>query len=352
MKLKKFGILAAGLVVAGVAMATSACSAGSSSNGGKVVLSTFGLSTKQMQSDVLKPFTKETNVKVSTQFGDSSTRLTQIQHNPNSGVDVIEMAQNNAVTGAKKKLFAKLNFSKLKNFKYLSATQQKLAKQTNSVPYTLNSIGIIYNPKKVNLKEWNQLWDKNLKGKIAIPDITTTFGPAMLYLAGDHAKTAVTSDNGEAAFKALKELKPNVVKTYAQSSDLSNMFKTGEIEAAVVGDYAVGMLQATNPDLKYVVPASGTYANYDNVAILKNSKNQDAAYKYIDFRLSEKIQKKVAGAKSLNNAPVNTQVKLTESEAANKTYGDIAKRAKTIDFFYVNDHMASWISKWNKIMNQ
>ena len=73
-----------------------------------------------MRSDVLNPFSKKYNVKVSTQFGDSSTLLTQIEHNPNSNVDVIELAQNNAVTGAKKKLFKKLDFSKIKNFKYLS----------------------------------------------------------------------------------------------------------------------------------------------------------------------------------------------------------------------------------------
>ena len=174
----------------------------------------------------------------------------------------------------------------------------------------------------------------------------------MLYVAGDHANVDVTKDDGKAAFQAMKQLKPNVVKTYAQSSDLSNMFKTGEITVAVVGDYAVGMLKATNPSLKYMVPASGTYANYNNIVILKNSKNADAAYKYIDFRLSKENQKKVAGAKSLNNAPVNSQVELSPAEAANKTYGDIAKRAKTIDFFYVNSHMSSWISQWNKIMNQ
>lgn len=350
MKFKKVCLLATGLVAAGVAIATSGCS--SKSSDAKLVVSTFGLSTKQMRSDVLNPFAKQNNVKITTQFGDSSTRLTQIEHNPNSAVDVIDLAQNNAVTGAKKKLFKKLDFSKIKNFKYLSSDQQKLAKDTNTVPYTLNSLGIIYNPKKVHIKDWNDLWSSNLKGKIAIPDFTTTFGPAMLYIAGDHAKVAVPSDNGKAAFKAIKDLKPNVVKTYSQSSDLSNMFKTGEISAAVVGDYAVGMLQATDASLKYIVPVSGTYANYDNMGILKNSKNANAAYKFIDFRLGKAIQKKVASASSLNNAPVNSQVKLTPAEAANKTYGDVAKRAKTIDFYYVNSHMSAWITQWNKILNQ
>ena len=110
MNFKKVGLLAASfLLVGSVAFGTTACSSQSSSNGGNLTVSTFGLSTKQMQNDVLKPFAKQSSVKVKTQFGDSATRLTQIEHNPNTGVDVIELAQNNAVTGDKKKLFKKLD---------------------------------------------------------------------------------------------------------------------------------------------------------------------------------------------------------------------------------------------------
>ncbi|KRM91948.1 ABC transporter substrate-binding protein [Liquorilactobacillus cacaonum] len=345
-KSRKLKILAAGLIFAG-ALAIGNVKADAK----QITVSTFGLSTKQMTSDILNPFTKVTGIKTKTQFGDSAQRFTQIEHNTNSGVDVIELSQNNALSGKKKNLFTKLNTGKLKNFKYLSSSEQKLAKETNSVPYTVNSVGIIYNPKKVKITSWNQLWSKKLRNKIAIPDMTTTFGPAMLYIAGDYAKTSVTKDGGNAAFKAIKSLKPNVVKTYTQSSDLTNMFKTGEIDVAVVGDYAVQMVKSSNTGLKYFVPKSGTYANYDTVSIVKGSKNTTAAYKYIDYRISKAAQKKVAGLNSLNNAPVNTKVKLTKKESEYKTYGAIAKRAKTIDFSYVNSHLAKWITKWNSIMN-
>ncbi|MGX7021351.1 extracellular solute-binding protein [Pediococcus ethanolidurans] len=338
-----------GLVV--VALLTG-CSV-KSSQSSSLTLSTFGISTKQMARDVTKPFTKKTKVTVKTQSGDSAARYTQVAHNPNNGVDVIELSQNNALSGYKKGTWAKLDTSKLKNFKYLSTAQQKLAKQTNSVPYTVNSVGIIYNPKKVGkITSWNQLWNSKLKNKIAIPDITTTFGPAMLYIAGDHAGTQVTEDGGTAAFKAMAELKPNVVKTYTESSDLANMFKNGEIDVAVVGDFAVSMIQDADSNTVYTVPASGTYANYDTVSILKKSKNKAAAYKYIDYRLGKKAQKAVASTKSLNNVPVNKTVKLSANNSKNKTYGSIAKRAKTINFNYVNDHLTTWITKWNKLMNK
>lgn len=336
--------LVATLLVAG-------CSNGSSKKESKqITVSTFGLATKQMTRDVFTPFGKDNNLTVKSQFGDSSSRFTQIEHNPNSSVDVVELAQNNAVAGEKKQVFKKLDFSKIKNFKYLTKDQQKLAKETNSVPYTVNSIGIIYNPKTVGkITSWDQLWDKKLANKVAIPDIATTFGPAMVYLASDHAKTDVTKDNGKAAFKSLEDLKPNIVKTYSKSSDLANMFKSGEVDVAVVGDFAVGMLKGVSSDLDYVVPESGTYANYDTASILKNSKNTDASYKYIDYRISKESQTTVAGAKSLNNAPVNSQVTLKNPK--DMTYGDVAKRAKMIDFNYVNKELPSWIKTWNQTMN-
>lgn len=56
MNFKKVGLLAASfLLVGSVAFGTTACSSRSSSNGGNLTVSTFGLSTKQMQNDVLNP---------------------------------------------------------------------------------------------------------------------------------------------------------------------------------------------------------------------------------------------------------------------------------------------------------
>ena len=34
------------------------------------------------------------------------------------------------------------------------------------------------------------------------------------------------------------------------------------------------------------------------------------------------------------------------------TYGEVAKRAKTVDFKLVNENLKAWIDQWNKILNQ
>lgn len=317
-----------------------------------LVISTFGLEEDKMQEDVFKPFEEKYNVDIVLETGTSSERLTKLKSNPNSTVDVIELSQSNAADGVTAGLFEKVDSKNVPNMDNLIDSAKDLAADGSGPAYTLNSIGIVYNKKAAGkeIKEWDDLWDSSLKGKISIPDITTTFGPAMLYVASNHKDVDLTKDNGKAAFEAITDLAPNVVKTYSKSSDLANMFQSGEIVAAVVGDFAVPIITESNPDVAYVVPESGTYANFNTININKNSKNKDLAYKYIDWRLSQDIQEKTAV--SLNEAPTNKNVVLDDETAKNKTYGDVAERTNKVDSLFVNKNLESWINQWNRILNK
>lgn len=216
--------------------------------------------------------------------------------------------------------------------------------------YTLNSIGIVVDPtSNIEINSWEDLWKPELKGKIAIPDITTTNGAAVVDIAATKAGVDITEDNGEAAFKELEKLKPNVVKTYSKSSDLANMFSSGEIVAAIASDFAFETIQKAKPEVINVIPESGTYLNFNTININANSKNKDLAYEFINYVLSDEVQERAA--KALNDAPINTDVKLNEEDAKNLAYGDIVKNAKTIDYKVVNPLMNDWINKWNRVMN-
>ena len=184
--------------------------------------------------------------------------------------------------------------------------------------------------------------------QVSIPEITTTFGPAMVYVASDHAGVDVTTDNGEAAFKALADLKPNLVKTYTKSSDLINMFTSGEVAAAVVGDFGVPTIVAANPTLVYVTP-DGAYANFNTINVTKNCANKELAYEYINYRISEELQTKTG--KALNEAPTNMDVTFTEEESKDMTYGDKAAKVKVVDYAFVNPILNNWIDQWNRTIN-
>lgn len=352
----KKGFLVSSVVLASMFILT-ACGGGSETNSSEakeskdLVVSTFGLSEDIVKSDVMDPFEKEFDAKITMDLGNSGDRFNKLISNPR-GIDVIELAQANSADGASQELFEKLDESKIPNLADLTEGAKEVFDSGAGVPIAVNSVGIVYDREKVGkeITSWSDLWDSALEGKISIPEITTTAGPLMMYIASDHAGVAIEDDNGEAAFEALEELKPNIVKTYARSSDLANMFQAGEIEAAIVMDFAYDIVKGDSDTIEYVVPESGTYANYNTINIPKEAANKELAYSFINYRISEESQK--TKALSLNEAPTNDKVELSEEEAGNMTYGAVADRAKNIDFDFVNSQMTDWIDRWNRLINQ
>jgi putative spermidine/putrescine transport system substrate-binding protein len=301
--------------------------------------------------DVFEPFEKANNCTVVLELGNAAERYTKLASNPNSTIDILELAQKDAANGYGAGLYAKVDYAKVPNSKELIPGVQEMIKSGYGPAYSINSIGIIYNPSAIGfeIKEWNDLWRPELAGKISIPDITTTFGPAMVYLAADYAETPVATDKGEAAFKALTALKPNIVKIYARSSDLANMFVSGEVVAAIVGDFAVPVISAALPEVQFLVPASGTYANFNTLDVAANSKNKELAHAYINWRISRDLQSQTAV--DIHDGPTNATVALTAEQGQNLTYGDVAKRARAIDYTLVNSLMAQWVDTWNHTLN-
>lgn len=318
----------------------------------QLIVSTFALSEDIVQRDVIKPFETNHGVSVTLDLGNSADRYTKMTNNKNSGIDVIELAQNHGTQGNKEGVFAKMTDKEVPNISELTEGAKEVFESGAGVPIAVNSIGIVYNEKALGRKitEWEDLWASDLKGKISVPDITTTAGPMMMYVASDYNQTDITKDNGKKAFEAMTALRPNVVKTYTKSSDLANMFQSEEILVAVVADFAVDIIKGASSDVSYVVPESGTYANYNTINVLENAKNKEVAYDFVNDRISKSQQQ--TKALSLNEGPVNQMVGLTEKEAENITYGDVAKRAKMIDFNFVNEAMDEWINTWNRTMNQ
>ncbi len=316
----------------------------------KLVLSTYGLSEDISAEEVYKPFEDQFGCKIITETGSTNERYTKLSANAESSIDVIELSQAMTAKGIEEGLFEPLDLKKIENSQNLIGTAKTMAEAGQGVAYTINSIGIMYDPEAVGfeIKSFDDLWKAELEGSVAIPDITTTFGPAMVYMASDYKGVDVTSDNGKAAFEALEELKPNLVKTYAKSSDLINMFTSGEIKAAIVGDFGVPTIQKAAPNLVYVSPEV-TYANFNTISITKNSKNKELAYEYINYRLSKELQEKTT--KALNEAPTNNQVTVAEENSKNMTYGPIAENAKVLDYTFVNPVLSDWIDQWNRIIN-
>lgn len=318
----------------------------------ELVISTWGYNEDILWEDVFKPFEEEHNVKIVLETGNNSERLTKLKTNPNSTVDIMYLAEAFAQQGIDEGLFEEIDYSKLSNGEYIHPKAQYIVDRNSGPAYTLNRAAICYDPNNVDIEinSWNDLWDPSLKGKISIPELSTTFGPSVMYIASNKAGVDITTDNGEAAFNELEALKPNLVKTYSRSSDLANMFSNGEIAVAVTADFAFDRIKDAVPDAKYIDPAEGGYINFNTINIVKGTENLDLAYEFIDYALSKEVQDRTS--KSLSESPINTQVELSEEDAAKLTYGENVDKGNTIDYTFVNTVMNEWINTWNRILNQ
>ena len=306
------GVLSASLLVG--------CKAKDNSAGSdKLIISTWGLNEDVLKKEIFEPFAEEHGVEVVLEVGNNSDRLTKMKNNPNSNIDITYLAESFSEQGIEAGIFEKLDYSKIPNAQKINEKAKYTVENGYGPAYTLNSIGIVVDPtSNIEINSWEDLWKPELKGKIAIPDITTTNGAAVVDIAATKAGVDITEDNGEAAFKELEKLKPNVVKTYSKSSDLANMFSSGEIVAAIASDFAFETIQKAKPEVINVIPESGTYLNFNTININANSKNKDLAYEFINYVLSDEVQERAA--KALNDAPINTDVKLNEEDAKNLAY--------------------------------
>jgi len=318
----------------------------------ELVISTWGYSEDLLWENVFTPFEEANNVKIVLETGNNSERLTKLKSNPDSNIDIMYLAEAFAQDGIEAGLFEEIDYSKVENSAKIDAKAKYLVDAGYGPAYTLNRAAIAYNPNKVGfeIKSWNDLWNPDLKGKVSIPEITTTFGPATMYIASNYKGVDIASDKGEAAFKALEALKPNLVKTYTKSSDLANMFASDEIAVAITADFAYGRIKSGAPEVVFVDPEEGAYVNFNTINVVKASKNKELALKFIDYALSTEVQTRTA--KALGESPINAEVQLTEEEAASLTYGEVVGKSNTVDHKFGNSVKMQWIDNWNRTLNQ
>ncbi|MHA1567780.1 MAG: ABC transporter substrate-binding protein, partial [Alphaproteobacteria bacterium] len=295
-----------------------------------LVISTWAFNADKLKANIYEPFEKANNVKIVVETGNNSDRLNKVRLREGSTVDLIYLADAFAMQGIEEGLFEVIDRSNLPNVANLYGLAQAPHGQDYGPAYTVGRFGIIFDSAAVStpLNSWSDLWRDDLAGNISVPGITTTAGPMLVLAAGDKAGMA---GDAEAAFKELAGLKPNLVKTYNRSSELVNLFAQGEIIVGAAQDFAFGRIQDAVPTAVWVNPVEGAYANLNTINIVKGSKNKALAEKYINFVLSADVQKALALARV--DSPVNTDVALSDDEAAGLTYGaDLIGSLQTVDW--------------------
>lgn len=310
-------------------------------------ISWWGYNGDKLNANIIEPFKKMCDCDVVFETGNNADRLNKLAVRNGDGVDVVFLTDSYSQIGIEKDLFQKIDRSKIPNVTKLWDLAQ--APQGDYGPaYSVGRVSIVYDSDQVEpITSWNDLWRKDLANSVSLPGITTTAGPMMVLRAGAHAGVDAYADP-DAAFAALEEMKPNIVKNYKTGSEMVNLFSTGEVTVAVAQDFTFASLKEAVPSMVNAELSDGDIATLNTINIPKGAEHVELAHEFINFVLSTPVQE--IEAKQGVDAPVNKEVVLTPEEAANWTYGEEEiSSLNRIDYGKLNAAKVDWIDRWNEI---
>ena len=282
----------------------------SSSSGEKQTLTIFNWG-EYIDPDLIKKFEAETGIKVVYETFDSNeAMLTKIQSG-STPYDLVVPSDYMIKKMKKLDLLKKLDHSKLEGFDNIDKQFINLSFDPNneySVPYFWGTLGIVYNKTKVpsdlKFEKWDDLWDARLENNILLIDGAREMMGIALQSEGNSVNDT-NEVNLNLAEKKLELLHKNVKAINADEKKMLMINNEAWVSVVFSGDASAIMTE--NENMVYSVPKEGTNLWFDNIVIPKTSKNEDAAYKFINFML--RPENAAQNAKFIGYATPNEKAK-------------------------------------------
>ena len=253
---------------------------------------------------ILRQFTDETGINVTfSPYENNETMYAKLMLLGNQpSYDIVFPSTYFITKMIKAKLLEELDKSKIRNFKNINKEVLNLNFDlTNkfSIPYVLYFTGIMYNSKfvKDRIHSWNDLFDIQYQKRVLLLDDVREIFHIGLNLLGYNVNSTNESEIKQAYLK-LKSVISNV-KLFASEST-KKYFLSGEVVIGMNWNFDSCEVIQKNSDLKFIYPKEGAIFSMDNFVILKNARNKENAYKFIDFIYRTDISKKIIETIGLN----------------------------------------------------
>ena len=315
----------------------------------QVAVSTWGFGMELIDKNVTSTFEDTYGMEILYDLGNNADRISKIQlrkNNPN--IDAVEFAPTFALRAAQEGLLQPIDTSRIEAYDELYEWAKDPLSNGLGVGFTVYSYGIVYRTDMIEepITSWQDLWREDLKGRVSLPNITTTQGAATVAMAS--RAWGGSEEEPDIGFEKLAELaEENVVTFYARTSELISLFEQEEVWAAPVLRFGWGGLQNTGLPLAWVAPAEGSVGFVNTISIIKDAPNVDAAYDYINHKLSHSVQE--AQALDLVDSPTNASVMVPAEQAASLTYGEEEiSNLIFLDYDYLLSVEEDWIQRWNE----
>lgn len=279
--------------------------------------------TDYIDKAILKEFEQKYSVKVVEEnFPSNEVMISKLKAG-GAGFDIIIPSDYMIASMKQDNLLMKLPKDKIPNLSNLSPRFQKVdydPAQEYTVPYMWGTTGFAYNSNKISQppKTWKAFFDASVvevarKRLSLLDDPREVLGAALK--ANGHSLNSTNPEELNLAKQKLIGFKPMISRFDTMS--YKDLLASGDLWMAQAYSGDVVKMQATQPELRYVIPEDGASVWVDNLAIPNGAPNPELAAEFINFVMTPEVNKRIA--LSIHYATTNEKARemLPESELKN-----------------------------------
>lgn len=243
---------------------------------------------------LLEGFRAQTGIKViADTFESNETMLAAFQAGKGAAYSVIYPTDYMVAKMLELKLLQQLDLSRIQGLENIVPRFQSSAHDPGNryhVPISWGTTGLIYNSAKLKSApiDWSYLWmqRQTLSGRMTLINDTREVMGATLRSLG-HSYNSTNPKEIKQAYEKLVLLKPSIASFTTDA--WRDQLIAGDLLIAM--GYSADAMAVTlaNPDLKYVIPSSGTSLWRDTMVIPKTAPNPDVAYAWINYVLQPSV---------------------------------------------------------------
>lgn len=281
-----------------LAVAAGAVALASSASADTLRLLTWGGYAPE---SVIEMFEAETGHTVEVTKSNNEEMIAKLRATGGGGFDLAQPSQDR-IAGPQEEfgIYKPIDLSKIDAAQFIPSMLEATKGNTTvggevyGVPHVWGTSGLVLDTTKAtSVKDYTDLCDASVAGKVSYrlkrPTlIGFAFAMGMDPFAAYGDEAAYTDIMSKVEAKLI-ECKPSVKTYWGGGDELMGLIRSGEVVASMAWDTGGWKLNADNPDLTFVAPASGALGWIDTFVLPAKGKADDAAYAWINFVMQPKI---------------------------------------------------------------
>lgn len=258
--------------------------------------------------NVIEMFEAETGHTVEVTLSNNEEMIAKLRATAGGGFDLAQPSQDRiAGPQAEFGIYKPMDLSRIDASQFISSMLAATKANTTvddaiyAVPHVWGTSGLVLDTAKAGMvKDYTDLCSDDVAGKVSyrlkrptLIGFAYALGMDPFAAYGDPVAYENIMNQVETA---LIECKPNVKTYWGGGDELMGLVRSGEVVAAMAWDTGGWKLNADNPDVTFVAPASGALGWIDTFVLPAKGKADDAAYDWINFVMRPEVSAMITEA--------------------------------------------------------